>query len=408
MKKKVLVLAHRIPYPPDKGDKIRTWHMLQHLAQHYRVTLICLIDDPNDCQYVPVLRQIVQQVHYLVRTPKTMRLHAGVALITGRSFSQECFYASALQQAFDDYLATQTPAAILCFCSTMADYVFRSHHWPQRFREITLLDDLIDVDSEKWLQYAEKKNSFTRWLYRREARLVRALEQRIVSEFGRVFLVSEEEKEVLGKYMPVDKVEALSNGVDLDYFSLIAVELQHFTTAPCKLVFSGAMDYWPNIEGAVWFAEQIFPLVRQQVPAASFCIAGRNPAPTVRALEKIPGVEVTGTVADMRAYLASATICVVPLLIARGIQNKILEAMAMERPVVATRGAATGTCAVDGEELLIVDDAKTMAAAIVDLLHDETRRREMGRKARAYVEREHSWASHLQRLSKIIDTTATH
>ncbi|MFA5700472.1 MAG: TIGR03087 family PEP-CTERM/XrtA system glycosyltransferase [Desulfuromonas sp.] len=402
MKKDVLVLAHRIPYPPDKGDKIRTWHMLQHLAQRYRVTLICLIDDPQDCQHIPLLQQTVHQVHYLVRTPLAMRIHAGMALLTGRSFSQECFYAGALQQIFDDYLATQTPAAILCFCSSMADYVFRSRHWPQRFAQITLLDDLIDVDSEKWLQYAEKKSGFMRWLYRREARLVRALEQRIVSEFERVFLVSEEEKKVLGEYMPVDKVEALSNGVDLDYFSLTGVEPQHFATAPCKLVFSGAMDYWPNIEGAVWFAEQIFPLVRQKVPAASFCIAGRNPTPAIRALEKIPGVEVTGTVPDMRAYLASATICVVPLLIARGIQNKVLEAMAMERPVVATQGAATGTCAVDGEELLIADDAETMAAAIIELLHDEERRLKMGRKARAYVEREHSWASHLQRLSEII------
>ncbi|MDY0290976.1 MAG: TIGR03087 family PEP-CTERM/XrtA system glycosyltransferase [Desulfuromonadaceae bacterium] len=402
MKKDILILAHRIPYPPDKGDKIRTYHMLHHLAQHYRVTLVCLIDDPEDCRHIPVLQQMVHQCHYLVRTAKAMRLYAGVSLLSGRSFSQQCFYATKLQRAVDTYLETQKPTAILCFCSSMADYVFRSRHWPERFAQITLLDDLIDVDSEKWLQYAEKKSGFMRWLYRREARLVRALEQRIVSEFERVFLVSAEEKQVLGEHMPVDNVEALSNGVDLDYFSPAKVDSQHFSSVAGKLVFSGAMDYWPNIEGAVWFAEKIFPLVKKEMPQASFCIAGRNPTPAVRALEKIAGVEVTGTVPDMREHLATATVCVVPLLIARGIQNKVLEAMAMEKPVVATRGAATGTHAIDGEELSIADTEEGMAAAIIELLGNEQRRLEMGRKARAYVEREHSWNSHLQRLSEVI------
>lgn len=403
MKKDVLVLAHRIPYPPDKGDKIRTYHLVKHLAENYRVTLVCLVDDEQDCQHIPALKQMVHQFHCRVRTGKTMRLHAGLSLVTGRSFSQQCFYANALQHTVDDYLETQEPAAILCFCSSMADYVFRSRHWPERFHHITLLDDLIDVDSEKWLQYAEKNNPAMRWLYRREARLLRTFEQRIVHEFDRVFLVSDEEKNVLGEHVAVENVEALSNGVDLDYFCLAGVDTQRFATAPCKLVFSGAMDYWPNVEGAVWFAEKIFPLLRQKVPEVSFCIAGRNPTPAVRALEKIPGIDVTGTVPDMRDHLATATICVVPLLIARGIQNKVLEAMAMERPVVATRGAATGTHAVDGEELIVADDEAAMANAIIDLLADEPRRREMGAKARAYVEREHSWASHLQRLSEIID-----
>lgn len=406
MKKDVLVLAHRIPYPPDKGDKIRTYHMVRHLAQHYRVTLVSLIDDPEDCQHIPALEQMVHRFHYQVRTAKTMRVYAGVSLVTGRSFSQQCFYANDLQQIVDDYLEHQNPAAILCFCSSMADYVFRSRHWPERFHHIPLLDDLIDVDSEKWLQYAEKNNPALRWLYRREARLLRTFEQRIVHEFDRVFLVSEEEKNVLGEHVAVDNVEALANGVDLDYFSLSGVDLQRFVTAPCKLVFSGAMDYWPNVEGAVWFAEKIFPLVRQKVPEVSLCIAGRNPTPAVRALENNPGIEVTGTVPDMRDHLATATICVVPLLIARGIQNKVLEAMAMERPVVATRGAATGTHAVDGEELIVADGEEQMAGAIIDLLGDEPRRREMGANARAYVEREHSWASHLQRLSEIIEESA--
>lgn len=169
------------------------------------------------------------------------------------------------------------------------------------------------------------------------------------------------------------------------------------------MVFSGAMDYWPNIEGAVWFAQEIFPLVRKQMPEATFCIAGRNPAPAVMALEKLPGIEVTGTVPDMRAYLASANICVVPLLIARGIQNKVLEAMAMQKPVVATVGAATGTKAVHGQEIIVADDENQMASEIITLLGDHQRCDSIGRKAREYVERQHSWSSHLQRLNEIIE-----
>jgi sugar transferase (PEP-CTERM/EpsH1 system associated) len=403
MKKDVLVLAHRIPYPPDKGDKIRTYHMVRHLALDYRVTLVCLIDDPDDCQHLPALKQMVHKLHHLVRTPKTMRLHAGVSLLSGRPFSQQCFYSGKLQHIVDSYLDTHDPAAILCFCSSMADYVFRSRHWPDHLHNLTLLDDLIDVDSEKWLQYAEKNNPVLRWLYRREARLLRPFEKRIVQEFDRVFLVSEAEKKIMETDAPQQKVEALSNGVDLDYFSPGAIKNQQIASVSGKLVFSGAMDYWPNVEGAVWFAEKIFPLIRKQIPRATFCIAGRNPTPAVQALGKISGVEVTGTVPDMRAYLASANVCVVPLLIARGIQNKVLEAMAMQKPVVATCGAATGTKARHGDEIIVANDAVVMASEIITLLDNSERCHSIGLKAREYVEREHSWTSHLKRLNEVIE-----
>lgn len=404
MKKDILILAHRIPYPPDKGDKIRTFHMVQHLAQHYRATLVCLIDDPKDCRHIPVLKQMVHKLHYLVRTPQIMRLHAGAALLSGRSFSQQCFYSKKLQHIIDAYLDTQKPAAILCFCSSMAEYLFRSRHWPERFRDISLLDDLIDVDSEKWLEYAEKKKLFARWLYRREGHLLRSFEQRIVEDFDRVFLVSEEEKKVLESGSSLEKVEAISNGVDLDYFSPAAIQNQHISNVPGKMVFSGAMDYWPNVEGALWFVEHIFPLVRKQVPQATFCIAGRNPVPAVQGLGKIEGVEVTGTVPDMRAYLASANVCVVPLLIARGIQNKVLEAMAMAKPVVATFGAATGTKAEHGHEIIVANDEIVMASEIITLLGNSERCHSIGEMARDYVEREHSWESHLRRLNEVIDS----
>jgi sugar transferase (PEP-CTERM/EpsH1 system associated) len=403
MKKDLLIIVHRIPYPPDKGDKIRTYHMLRHLAERYRVTVACMIDDPDDVKHVTALQKMVHQVYFEVRTTKMMKLHALASLVTGRSFSQQCFYSKRLQRSIDDYLDNYAAAAILCFCSSTAEYLYRSRHDFKSLQQKVLLNDLIDVDSEKWGQYADKKGAVMKWLYQREARLLLPCELRIATDFDRTFLVSEEEKQVLAAHGAVDKVEALSNGVDLDYFSSAKVSKELYPTAASKLVFSGAMDYWPNIEGAVWFAENIFPIVKESVPEAIFCIAGRNPTDEILALQKIPGIEVTGTVPDMRDHLATAAICVVPLLIARGIQNKVLEAMAMEKPVIATTGAATGTKAVDGQELIVADDEQQMAKEIITLLADAERQCEIGRNARQYVEREHSWESHLARLNEIID-----
>ena len=402
-KKDILFIVHRIPYPPDKGDKIRTYHMLLHLVERYRVTVACMIDDPSDIQYIEPLRKLVHQVYYQVRTTKMMKLWAVGSLLLGKPFSLQCFYSRRLQQSIDSYLDQYEAASIITFCSSSAEYIYRSRHDLKTLQRKVLLNDLIDVDSEKWGQYAEKHSGIMKWLYKREARLLLPCEQRIIQDFDRTFLVSEEEKKVLAAYGSVEKVEALSNGVDLDYFSPKKVSKELYPTARCKLVFSGAMDYWPNVEGAVWFAEKVFPKVKQACPNAIFSIAGRNPTDAVLALEKISGIKVTGTVPDMREHLATATICVVPLLIARGIQNKVLEAMAMGKPVVVTSGAATGTKAVDGKEIIVADDEQQIAKEIVALLGDFERQHELGRKTRLYVEREHSWESHLSRLSELIE-----
>ncbi|MBB5346992.1 TIGR03087 family PEP-CTERM/XrtA system glycosyltransferase [Desulfoprunum benzoelyticum] len=396
----LLFIAHRIPYPPDKGDKIRSYHMVRHLAKSYRVTVACMIDDPADVRHVGALKGMVHQVFFQVRPPLAMKARAVGALLTGRPCTLPCFYSRALQREIDGFLDRRSVTAVLCFCSSAADYVFRSRHL-SALQQAVLLADLVDIDSEKWREYAARQRGPMAWLYRREARLLLPFEQRIVAAFDRTFVVSEEEKAVLVKYGPVDKVEALSNGVDLDYFFPAPVSATD-PAPPARLIFSGAMDYWPNSEGAVWFAREVFPVVKQAVPDAVFCIAGRNPTEAVLALKNIPAVEVTGTIPDMRTHLAGATLCVVPLTIARGIQNKVLEGMAMGKPVVATSGAATGLKAVIGEDLVVADGAAAMARAVVDLLRDPVRQRAIGQNARAYVERAHSWDAHLKRLDEVI------
>jgi len=377
--------------------------MLRYLAEHYRVTVASMIDDAEDVKYIDELKAMVHQVFYAVRSPLTMKLKAAGSLLSGEPFTVPCFYSKSLQQEIDGYLDGNDVKAILCFCSSSAEYVFRSRHYQKTLRKKLLLADLVDVDSEKWRQYADKHAGPMKWIYRREATKLLPYEQRIIDTFDRTFLVSEEEMEVMAQYGPVDKVEALSNGVDLEYFCPGSASQCPELVSQNKLVFSGAMDYWPNVEGAVWFARNVFPEIRKAVPDVVFCIAGRNPDNAVVALQKNPGIEVTGTVPDMRECLSDAAICVVPLQIARGIQNKVLEGMAMKKTVVATTGAATGLKAISGKEIVVVENKEEMATVIINLLADKDRCQRVGENARHYVEREHSWDAHLGRLSELID-----
>ncbi len=404
MKKNLLLIVHRIPFPPDKGDKIRTYNIMRFLASRYKVTLVCMIDEPDDIKHIAELEKWVDVVHWQYRSRTQMKLQVVKALLKKDSFSQHCFYSSKLQAVIDKYLDTTTPVAILSFCSSMAEYLFRSRHRFDQLAERTLiLNDLIDVDSEKWNQYAEKHKNIISWIYRREGRLLIDQERKIAEQFHRTYLVSPEEVAVFAEHSDASKVFSLANGVDLEYFNPRLVDPNLYSAAPCKLVFSGAMDYWPNIEGAQWFCANVLPLVREAFPQVEFCIAGRNPTPDILALGKIDGVTVTGTVPDMRNYLATATVCVVPLLIARGIQNKVLEAMAMAKPVVATLGAATGTSAYHGKEIIIADDGEGMSREIIKILGDEQERERIGALARQYVERNHSWSFHLQQMVDFIE-----
>jgi len=402
-KSQVLFIAHRIPYPPNKGDKIRSFHMLRHLAENHSLAVACLIDDPRDTVHIQPLNQMVDRVFHEVRTPFAMKMKVVGAVLSGEPFTKPCFYSIKLQQKIDRFLDESNVHAVICFCSSSAEYVFRSRHYPDSLQKKVLLADLVDVDSEKWRQYSEQKSGLIKWLYRRESKYLRTYEQKIVKIFDRTFLVSEEEKNVMAQYGTVDKVETLVNGVDLDFFTPDTRRSEE-NREKNRLVFSGAMDYWPNIEGAVWFAEKIFPAVRKAIPDAVFCIAGRNPHDEILALRKKPGIEVTGTVPDIRVYISDAAICVAPLLIARGIQNKVLEGMAMGKAVVATSGAATGLKAVKDRDMVVAEDETRMTEAIIHLLQNPEKRFQIGLSARLYVEREHSWSAHLGRLSVLVNS----
>jgi polysaccharide biosynthesis protein PslH len=401
---RVLVLAHRIPFPPNKGDKIRSFNIVEHLARRHDVALACLIDDVLDMRYVDVMRRRVGCFSFARVQPLAKKLWSLTSMLRRQPISVGFFYSRRLQREIDEIIAAGVDA-VVCICSPMAEYVFRSRHLGDLARRTRLVMDLIDVDSCKWEQYARQKPFWVSWVYRYEATHLARYERRIAEAFDDLTVVSEQEARVFPGVRRPDNLHAMSNGVDMDYFQP-QTKGKAAGGAP-TLVFTGAMDYWPNVEGVCWFAENVFPLVRRELPAAELYIVGSNPVLEVQRLEECDGVTVTGYVDDVRGYLSRADVCIAPLMIARGIQNKVLEAMAMAKPVVCTAQALEGIAATPGLHLLVAEGAVAFAEATLALLQDRGLASQIGSSARACVELRCSWSASLELLDRLLDKPLT-
>jgi sugar transferase (PEP-CTERM/EpsH1 system associated) len=394
MAKRLLFLAHRIPYPPNKGDKIRAWHMLDHLLRDWEVDLGCLVDDPTDLQYLPLLRSRCASVEHGVIEPGGRLARALRALRPGQPISLGWFHDARLATWVREQLATRRYDAVFAYSSAMAPYLMGTDA-----RGTRRVLDMVDVDSEKWLAYAADARLPLRQIWRREARTLLAFERRAAAAFDRTLLVSREEAARFVELAPesIARVDWVANGVDLDHFDPNPAMPNPYDTAAPAIVFTGTMDYRPNVEAVTWFAEHVLPALRsRRTPPPDFHIVGARPSDAVRALATRPGVHVVGAVADMRPYIAHASVAVAPLRIARGIQNKVLEAMAMARPVVASVEAFEGVRARQGRDLLVADGAKQTIARIEDVLAG--RHAELGASARRAVAVAHDWRATLQRL----------
>ncbi len=394
----LLFLCHRIPYPPDKGDKIRAWHMLRHLAQTHRVHLGCLADDPADLVHLPRLRQLCASVECPSIGKRSQRLHALARLRPGRPLTLDYFHHPGLQAWVDRTLRPGTVGRVFVFSSAMAQYVM--HHVMHHGATAAIMD-MVDVDSEKWATYAQQARAPMRLVWAREGRTLLAYERRVAAWFGHTLFVSEDECRRFVALAPESRGRAgwVENGVDLDYFSTV-----HAGPSPYSdkfaIVFTGTMDYRPNADAVEFFARAVLPLVRARHPAASFHIVGASPNPAVQALAVLPGVSVAGRVADIRPYMAHAALAVAPLRIARGIQNKVLEAMAMARPVLVSPQALEGLRAEPGRDLLVAEQPAAMAERAAEVL--EGGHAGLGAAARATVERTYSWSATLQRLDRLM------
>ncbi len=394
----LLFLCHRIPYPPDKGDKIRAWHMLRHLAQTHRVHLGCLADDPADLVHLPLLRQLCASVECPSIGKRSQRLHALARLRPGRPLTLDYFHHAGLQAWVDRTMRAGTVGRVFVFSSAMAQYVM---HHAMHHGTATAIMDMVDVDSEKWATYAQQARLPMRPVWAREGRTLLAYERQVAAWFGHTLFVSEDECRRFVDLAPESRGRAgwVENGVDLEYFSMA-----HAGSSPypdrSAIVFTGTMDYRPNVDAVEFFARAVLPLVRARHPAATFHIVGASPNPAVQALAALPGVSVAGWVADIRPYMAHAALAVAPLRIARGIQNKVLEAMAMARPVLVSPQALEGLRANPGHDLLVAETPDAMAERAAEVLQGG--HPGLGAAARATVERSYSWAAALQRLDRLM------
>jgi len=379
----VLYLAHRLPYPPNKGDKIRSYHQLAYLSRRHRVWCACFVDDPADEAHLGALRDFCQSVAAIRLSARSATARGLVRLARGGTLTEGYYNDPHMWAVVRSWAASVPFDAVVVFSSGMAPYGLAC---PARRRVI----DFCDWDSLKWADYARGRRGLRRRLFDLEARRLRRRERQWIEQYDASAVITRAEADDA----PADRVQVVGNGVELRPYVPPPVEP--------RVGFVGAMDYAPNVEAVCRFAERIWPTIRQGVAGATFQIVGRRPTRQVRALAKYPGIEVVGEVADAGAYVDAIAVHVTPLTIARGLQNKVLEAMAAGRATVVSSAAARGIDGQDGRHYVIADEDSAIADAVVSLLQDPVRATALGRSARAFVAERFNWDREMARLEALL------
>jgi polysaccharide biosynthesis protein PslH len=396
----ILFLAHRIPFPPDRGDKIRSHHIVRRLARLAPVHIATFADD--DLYMAEEVELAVMAASYkLVRRSKPLIVSGLQALAMRQAVSLSAFHDAELAAYVAEVVERCPISTIYVYSGQMGQYV------PADFTGRVVVD-FVDVDSAKFEAYAAASRGAVRWINAREGRMLREVESRLAARAALSLFVSQAEADLFASRLneverAAAQVRALGNGIDSEWFDPAIVEPEPAMAAfpfP-RLIFTGQMDYAPNVEAVLRAAKAIMPAIREQFPDASLHVVGRRPAPEVADLHGQNGCHVWGRVEDIRTWLKAADLALIPLTIARGVQNKVLEAMAMELPVVLTSGAATGIGAIDGRHLAIADDDAGLAARAVTLLGDRRRARNKGLAARRFVAENTSWQVALAPLAEI-------
>lgn len=390
---RVLYLCHRIPYPPNKGDKIRAFQHIRALTRHHEVDLFTLADEEQDLGNRPALLKFCRRVTVELINPTTARLRALPYLLSQTPLSIPCFRSRALARHVRKALAEQAYDRIFVYCSPMMQYVPYDTNIP-------VVLDLVDIDSDKWAQYARASRFPMSLLYRREAECLKAYERSACARVRRALVTTEREAALARESLNVHNMAVLPNGLDAEYFRPCLD--RQLTEAPTA-VFIGDMSYFPNQQAVEFFAMKVFPLVRASIASARFLIVGRRPNRAVLRLAEIPGVEVTGSVPDVRPWLAAAHVLVAPLLIAAGVPNKILEGMAAGLPVVASTRATQGLSDRVREVIDIADGPAGLALKTTAFLRDVPLALRKGAEARERVTEEHDWERSAAALLRLVE-----
>ena len=401
--KNLIFISHRMPWPLNKGEKIRAWNVIQHLAPNYNVHLGCVVDDPADMAHIARLQSVCASVGAFPIDKKKQKYRALLHARPGRPLMPDFYYAPALQQWIDETMA-RTPMDILYIYSVaMAPYVID-------LKRPGKILDAQDIDSEKWAEYATKSAYPMKAVWAREARTLLAYERRAAAACDFTFFVTANETKRFAELAP--EVGSRSVAVNVASISSVSRLRQSMTLRSMARPRTSSlpavnMDYWPNADAVrmlmlFWFAQEIMPLLLRRVPGAQFWAVGANPGADVRALASLPGVHVTGRVEDVRPYVAHASGIVCPLRIARGIQNKVLEGMAMGKPVIASPPAFEGVRAQAGRDLLVADGPVAFVDTICDVL--DGKHAGLGVAARNAMARNYAWENVLSAMDPLLDS----
>lgn len=391
---RIFFVCRRVPFPPDRGDKIATFNEIRHLSARHEVHVFCLGDGARDLDNISGLRGYAKSITAVPVDALAIRLRALKALLVREPLTvgalNEAKLHAAIRRSFDE----ARPDLIIVYSSNVAQFA-------ECFSGAPRIMQFGDLDSLKWRQYAQRSMIPMKWIYAIEAKRLIAYERYIANTFSHALVHTEIEKHDFERLIPGVPVTLVGNGVDLDYFRSAGAAKQ-----PASMVFTGVMDYRANVDAVVWFCDEILPIVRAQIPEATFTICGSRPVAAVRKLARQTGVTVTGWVPDTRPYLDRAEVFVAPLRMARGVQNKLLEAAAMGLPCVASSAAWRGTVIDNGQGILVADDPKEFAGLVVRLLRDVDWRADMAGRAHAAAAENYRWEAQMARLDQVISAVA--
>ena len=392
----LLLLVHRIPFPPNKGDKVRSFHLLEFLASRYRVHLGTFVDSPDDVVHIPRLQDYCASSKVIEILPALARIRSLAGLWTGEPLTLRYYRDTALAEWVRSIVREQRITKAVVFSSAMAPYV-------SELAELRVVVDFVDVDSAKWSQYAQSRPWPLSTIYKREGARLLAFERAVATNTEASVFVTPAEAQLFRTLAPecAARVHHAQNGVDTEYFSPEHDLPNPFQPDEDAIVFTGAMDYWPNIDAVSWFAQAMLPEIVVRRPRASFYIVGIQPTPVVQSLARNARVVVTGRVPDVRPYLRHARVVVAPLRVARGIQNKVLEAMAMARPVVVSAAAAGALSGVPATDFVVAEGAPDFIRKTIALM-DLERGAIFGKAARLRVLADYDWTTNLTPFATLL------
>lgn len=397
---KILIIAQRCPYPPNKGEKIRTFHQLKFLNEcGHDVILASPYEDYSEKIHFNELKK-----HHCLEVlseklpAKLIRLVSGV--LKNKALSISNFYSTKLQSKIDEILTSQKVDVIFCSASSVSEYIFRSKVYARLNMPPALIMDFMDVDSDKWAQYKKKHRWPMNLIYARESRLIANTEANIVKQFNHCLLITQTEVDLFQSiHGNVENLSAVENGLDTDMFYPPSTPRQ---TVNPYFLFAGVMDYAPNIDAVMWFIDFVWPAVKKKWPHAKFCIAGMNPTDKIRKLQSKKGIEVTGFVDDIKPYFDKANIFIAPFRIARGVQNKVLQAFACGLPVIASSMGAEGIRYNIEQDIYLADTSEQFMAKIEQLTSNEECYAYISNNALKNITNNYSWNSILQPLERLL------